>query len=149
MKKGFTLIELIIVVIAISILATVAVPQYLKAIERAKSAKARHALGLVAQAEKSYRAEKDAYFAFTDGTKIDDEEGLGGFVELTDVQYDCSRTSGGDWCVTVDTGSDATLYFTATATRRSGSQKDATITLNQEGLWSGNMPKSLGGEGGK
>ncbi len=51
MRRGFTLIELIVVVIIVAILATFALPQYLKAAERARGAKAKHAVSLIAQAE--------------------------------------------------------------------------------------------------
>ena len=37
MKKGFTLIELMVTVLIVGILASVALPQYRKAIERARS----------------------------------------------------------------------------------------------------------------
>ena len=123
-KQGFTLVELIVVVIVIGILATVAVPQYLKATERAKLGKARNAMALIAQGEKLYRADMDTYI----NTALDANNAvLGPYVELVDVDADP------DWSYQVG-GASATA-FTVTATRTGGSNNGESITLNQAGTW--------------
>jgi len=61
MKKGFTLLELIIVVIIIGILATIGFAQYTKVIEKGRKAEALFILGEIRTAEASYYLEHNAY----------------------------------------------------------------------------------------
>lgn len=124
---GFTLIELIVVVIVIGILATMAIPQYLKATERALSAKAKNNLGLIAQAEKLYRAENDTYVGAGSAAELS-TNGLQNYVELNDINGDSKWTY-------VVTGDAST--FTATATRVTPTSDAGTIILNQSGSWTG------------
>ncbi len=51
MRKGFTLMELLIVVIVIGILASIGVPQFFRVAERGRTAEATHALGALRSAQ--------------------------------------------------------------------------------------------------
>ena len=57
MRKGFTLLELIIVVIIIGILAMIAVPQFFKVAERGRAAEAINILGALRSAQLRYYSE--------------------------------------------------------------------------------------------
>ena len=61
MKKGFTLVELIIVVIIVGILASIGLTQYNKVVEKGRAAEARMILGTLRSAEIANYYESGAY----------------------------------------------------------------------------------------
>src|SRR5687767_3165402 len=61
LKKGFTLIELMIVVAIIGILAAIAIPNFIKFQARSKQSEAKANLKSVFTANKAYFQEKDNY----------------------------------------------------------------------------------------
>jgi type IV pilus assembly protein PilE len=61
--RGFTLIELVIVIVIVGILSTIAVPIYRGYVRRAMAAEGKALLGAIAKAEKAYLAEHNRYVA--------------------------------------------------------------------------------------
>lgn len=61
MKKGFTLIELLVVVLLIGILASVALPQYTKAVLKSRSAKYLATIKTVYEAQQTYYMANGSY----------------------------------------------------------------------------------------
>lgn len=68
MKKAFTLMELLIVVLIIGILAMLATPMYRKTIETSKATNAVSILNMIANANRMYQLDNNAYLS----GKIDD-----------------------------------------------------------------------------
>ncbi len=62
-KKGFTLIELMIVVAIIGILAAIAIPNFLKYQAKSKQSEAKTNLGAIGTSAEAWRAEHDTYVA--------------------------------------------------------------------------------------
>lgn len=61
MEKGFTLIELLVVVLIIGILAAIALPQYMKTVEKSRSAEAITLLESFIRAEDMFRLSAGNY----------------------------------------------------------------------------------------
>ena len=61
MKKGFTLIELIVVIIIVGILASIGMTQYTKVVEKGRAAEARSVLGALRTAEVAEFMENQVY----------------------------------------------------------------------------------------
>lgn len=65
-SAGFSLVEIIIVVVLIGILARIAIPRYFIIAEKGRSAEARNVLGAIRDAEIAYQFEYNAWsFSFT------------------------------------------------------------------------------------
>lgn len=113
MKRAFTLVELIIVVIIIGILASIAIPQFNKTMERSRIAEASAVLGSLRGAQLRYKLENTDYA--TDTTKIDIDlpmyEGVANSGKFFDYDLDGEQL-----------GTPVTATAIAMATRKSTSQ---------------------------
>lgn len=72
-KNGFTLLELLVVVLIIGVLAAITLPQYQKVIERAKMAEAVIVVKAIAQAQQNYYLVNDAYADCLDFNAVDED----------------------------------------------------------------------------
>ena len=77
-NRGFTLLELLIVVVIIGILASVGVPRYNKVVKKAKVAEADAVLGAMRGSEMRYYAENGVYTVTETSLDID-VPGYGGY----------------------------------------------------------------------
>lgn len=81
-QRGFTLVELMIVIIIVGVLAAVAIPMYQIMPERSKGTEAVAALGTIRGALRVYYSEHQSYVnaSFTDGAQVT----TGGILSISD-----------------------------------------------------------------
>lgn len=120
--RGFTLVELMITVVVISILASIAIPSYRNYVMRSQRSEATTALLRLQAAQEKFFLQNNTYSANLAGAP---PNGLGM----------STPTDGGHYNLTIDAG--AGVQFTARATA-TGSQTDDTkcqvFTINESGV---------------
>ena len=82
-NKGFTLVEVLIVIIILGVLASIGTPIYTGFVKDARAAEADAAIGAIISGEKVYRQKNNAYVDCTDTNDIYKKLNL----DMTDVHY--------------------------------------------------------------
>ena len=71
-KQGFTMVELLVVLVIVGILAAVATPIYLQNVQRSRAAEAIATMGLLRQAQRDYQLNSNNYFDTNGGSATPD-----------------------------------------------------------------------------
>ena len=130
-RKGFTLVELMVVILIVAILAAVAIPIMRGRIDSAKWTEGKAMMGTIATSIRAYCAETNADLpAVTDATLDFDVLGL----YETDFNGTYFSKDNFSWSVTY-TPSDNILTFLITATKPDGIYNPSQWTLDQDGKW--------------
>ena len=136
-KKGFTLIELMIVVAIIGILSAVAIPNFLNFRYKAKTSEAKANLGAIRTCQEAYMAENETYKTCQESpaansgksktvwADVSGDFAYIGFAPTTNVYYQYSVTAG--------TGAIATAFLAISTGDIDGDGTEATFTLDEGG----------------
>jgi len=129
-KKGFTLVEVLIVIVILAILASLVLPKMVAQPERALVAEAVNYLGVIRRAQEALVGTNESdWIEINSRTAPNDANwqslGLGPLPARSAFDYRCK---GGDFDVTNATAPDQ--IGICTATRRSGPKRGGQISIN-------------------
>ena len=125
-KKGFTLIELMVVILIVGILAAVAIPLMRGRIDSAKWTEGKSGAATIATGLRAYVVENSAVTTVINDLTITDEDLNGTIFDI------------GDYAITsasYDTGQTPNLQFLITVTCASQTLVPASVTLDHDGIW--------------
>ena len=146
-RKGFTLVELVVVIAIIGILAGIAIPRFIDATETARGAKIVADMRTIQAAEIMYYAKYAKYPSNTAATTGGDANFValiqGGWPTPPNGSFSIAKTLGTDTAGTFTAGTTATAY---TYTNASAGQADPGVLTLTGGTMDGKeLTELLGG----
>jgi len=121
LRNGFTLLELMVTVVILSILATIAYPSYMGQVQKTRRVDGKAAVLEVAMAEEQYYTRNKAYTNSLSALSID-------------ATLRGGTSKEGYYTLTLTRPTTTTFTITATATGSQANDTDcATMTMNQIG----------------
>jgi prepilin-type N-terminal cleavage/methylation domain-containing protein len=115
-SRGFTLVELAVVIVIIGVLAAFGVPRFLKSVEKSKAAEAFGYLSAVRSAQERYQSQKGTYASSV--TDLDIQYAAPKYFEVGTVSAGSTSSLENSWSLTLTrTGASAgyssyTVIFT-------------------------------------
>ena len=128
-RRGFSLVELSVVVIIIGVLAAFGVPRMLKSVERSKAAEAFRYCGAVRSAQESYQARQGIYAV--DLTLLDVKQPTPKYFSVGVVTTGASGDLEDSWSITLTRDGASAGYgaYTVTYTQDGYDIANSTIAL--------------------
>ena len=157
MNKGFTLIEMMIVVVIVAILAAIAIPSYQNYVRRADESRAMQEMQRIAVLLERYKARNFNYSGFNLGTHQETSKNSSGQDETKDIidysesinnskytlsiksldnNQDLNVSNGQTWAIKADTTDPKNYNFLLTSTGIKCKNKTAFSTYNECGTGS-------------
>jgi len=125
-RKGFTLVELAVVIVIIGVLAAFGVPQFLKSVERSKAGEAFNYLSAVRSAQERFVAKQGVYT--TAATDLDITQVAPKYFDIGTIIVDNTHAGSPSWSLMLTRKSSSSSYgdYTVTFTQN-GFDTDSTL----------------------
>jgi prepilin-type N-terminal cleavage/methylation domain-containing protein len=131
-RKGFTLVELAVVIVIIGVLAAFGVPRFLKSVERSKAAEAFQYLSAVRAAQERYLAKEGTYT--TVQTNLDITQTAPKYFTTGDITENHDTAGSPTWSLTLTRDASTSSYgaYTVTFTNDGFSTSASTISSQSD-----------------